>query len=421
MQEGKAIAYASRLLNKAEKNYSITEREALAALWAMERFKYYLLGRKFKLVTDHKAMERIKSKKEFGSGRIARWFERFEQFDFIVEYRKGEEMKVPDALSRIYCIKSVKEGEKINMNKQILKIHEENSHRKDLRDKLEKIGISASEHIIRKIVNSCEICMRKDSKIGKSAKHVKTERPGEIVAMDIMEIKKGVKVIMAIDYFSRKLFAKLIKSKEARKCLNFIKEVHKYLKIEKLLTDHGKEFNNNKFEQWTKSENIKHEKVTPYYHQANGRIERANRTIRTALKKENGNLKERLKRVIKVYNDIRHRGIGMPPNEAMKHENYDKGKEIREKYEREFKEKNLEKFTIGQDVLVRNEKLGNKMIDKFNEEGVVINMVRDNDYLIRMKSNGRNLRRHASQLRGFSNRGEVGTNRVIGSETVTKL
>ena len=65
---------------------------------------------------------------------------------------------------------------------------------------------------------------------------------------------------MAIDYFSRKFYAKLIKSKEAQKCLNFIKEIHKYIKIAKLLPDHERKFNNNTFERWAKSESIKHEK-----------------------------------------------------------------------------------------------------------------------------------------------------------------
>jgi spore maturation protein CgeB len=71
MKDGKdiTIAYASRTLVDAEFNYSITEKEMLGVLWSME-FRYFLLGRKFKIFSDHKALEALTKKGEIKSGRI---------------------------------------------------------------------------------------------------------------------------------------------------------------------------------------------------------------------------------------------------------------------------------------------------------------------------------------------------------------
>ncbi|KAF9756160.1 Retrovirus-related Pol polyprotein from transposon 17.6, partial [Nosema granulosis] len=68
----------------------------------VEKFEYELRGRKFELLTDHKALEDIRKKPYFNNNRVNRWIERIQDDDFSVQYIKGEFMGDADALSRQY-------------------------------------------------------------------------------------------------------------------------------------------------------------------------------------------------------------------------------------------------------------------------------------------------------------------------------
>lgn len=96
------IQWASNKLTDTEKRYKISEKEMPAIYWAVKKFVYELRGRKFKLVSDHKALQEIRNKAEFNNARINRWIDQIQEFDFEICYNKGEELAVPDALSKLY-------------------------------------------------------------------------------------------------------------------------------------------------------------------------------------------------------------------------------------------------------------------------------------------------------------------------------
>ena len=91
--------YASRSLTDREKNYSATEKEALAIVFAVEHFRVYLLGRQFTLVTDHSALQWLQSVEP--KGRIARWLMTLQEYSFTIKHRPGVSHGNADGLSRL--------------------------------------------------------------------------------------------------------------------------------------------------------------------------------------------------------------------------------------------------------------------------------------------------------------------------------
>lgn len=98
-EERRVITMASRGLNKAEQNYTVTEIELLSVVFALTKFREYVLGRKVTIVTDHKALEFLLTSK-FSSNRLMRWMLYIQEYDFEIRYRKGKDNVVADFLSR---------------------------------------------------------------------------------------------------------------------------------------------------------------------------------------------------------------------------------------------------------------------------------------------------------------------------------
>ena len=388
-QNSVAIAYISRVLKGAELNYTIMEKEFLAAIWAMKKLEYYLVGREFDLITDHKALESIKSKAACGTSRIQRWLSELERFNFNVKYKKGVNMLESDILSRI---------EDDNNEEKILKIHEEMSHRKNIRNNLKNQGINMTETGLRNILENCEKCNVVDKVYLKSSKFVVTSFPGEIISTDLMDINKEYKVMIAIDYFTRKIWGKVISNKDPNKIKQLLEEIYKEVKFKTLKSDNGREFNNKIIMNFCKENNITRKLSVPYYHQSNGRVERVIRTIRTALKKESGTLKNKVAKVIINYNETYHRAIGMTPNEAWLTENRDTVIKNSNKYSQEFISKKLSKLKLGDKVWIRNDVRKNKMEDEWSDMSEVIKIHEHDTYTVKNEKD-KTFKRHRSQLK----------------------
>jgi len=93
------VLYASRKLIPREQNYSVSEREALAIIWAINKFHRYLYGQQFVLESDHRPLQYLQSS-HHKNPRLMRWSLALQAYRYTVKYIRGSQNVVADYLSR---------------------------------------------------------------------------------------------------------------------------------------------------------------------------------------------------------------------------------------------------------------------------------------------------------------------------------
>ena len=96
----RVICYASKSFSKAQSRYSTTKRELLAIVNFTRRFKLYLLGRKFQIVTGHRVLHWLHIFKD-PDGVTARWLEKLAAFEYETVHRSEKSVRHADSMSKI--------------------------------------------------------------------------------------------------------------------------------------------------------------------------------------------------------------------------------------------------------------------------------------------------------------------------------
>ena len=105
-QNRRPVAFFSRTLTPSERNHSAVEKEAHAIIEAIRKWRHYLLGRHFKLITDQRSVAFMYSsspKSKIKNDKIQRWKIELSAFSYDVSYRPGTDNCVADTLSRNVC------------------------------------------------------------------------------------------------------------------------------------------------------------------------------------------------------------------------------------------------------------------------------------------------------------------------------
>ncbi|CAN6725983.1 unnamed protein product [Malus baccata var. baccata] len=273
------IYYASRTLNNAQLNYSTTEKELLAVVFALDKFRSYLIGTKVIVFTDHAALKYLLSKKE-AKPRLIRWILLLQEFDIEIRDKKGSENVVADHLSRMMH------------NKESLPIAETFPDEQLMSIKLLSYICNA-----RIFCLTCDKCQRtgnisaRDQMPQVSILNVETFDVWGIDFMGHFPSSHGfLYILLAVDYVSKWVEVKATRTNDSRVVADFIRTnlFARFGMPRVIINDGGSHFCNRTIVALLRKYNVNHKVSTPYHPQTNGQAEVSNREIKQILEKTIG-------------------------------------------------------------------------------------------------------------------------------------
>jgi len=337
------VYYASGRTTGAEEKYSSYELEVLAVIKALRKFRVYLIGIPFRILTDCKAFSLTMSKKDLCM-RVARWALQLEEFNYTIEHRPGKAMTHVDGLSRNPLPACMWNECEDNIVTRIRKAQREDVSLREIIELVEarktdnfvmragilykltsdeermviprpmytqviryvhdKDHISAgkTERIVAKdywipdlkarvgkVVRNCVSCILAERKYGKREGMLhpieKGEAPLDTFHLDhlgpLPSTRKQYRYILAvIDAFSKFVWLYAVKTVNAAEVLACLtRQSHVFGNPRRLISDRGSAFTSNDFQEYCKAEGIQHVLTTTGMPRANGQVERVNRTL----------------------------------------------------------------------------------------------------------------------------------------------
>lgn len=339
------VFYMSKKTSDNERKFTSFELEVLAVVEALKKFRIYVLGKEFKIVTDCDALVKTLKKKELNS-RIARWALYLQEFNYTIEHRSGTKMAHVDALSRAplcmvvqdsvhlqllkaqqtdehiktivtllqtaphddYIIKNKLLYKTINgvdlivvpdeMQANIIKTAHERGHFAVLRTQElvnKDFYIPNLRAKVERCIQNCVTCILVNRKRGKQEGMLhpidKDDTPLHTYHLDhlgpLATTSKKYKYIFAvIDAFTKFTWLYPTKSTDAAEVINRLEnQSYVFGNPVRIITDRGSAFTSTAFKDYCLKQNIVHVAITAGLPRANGQVEKQNSTIISVLSK----------------------------------------------------------------------------------------------------------------------------------------
>ncbi|GJW07487.1 reverse transcriptase domain-containing protein [Tanacetum coccineum] len=313
------IHYASKTMTEAETNYTTTEKEMLAVVYAFEKFRSYLIMNKSVVYTDHSALKYLFNKKD-AKARLLRWVLLLQEFDFKVIDTKGAENYAADHLSRlenpyenIFDPKEITETFPLE-TLSVLTSKDQNGKEAFKILKACHSGPTGGHYganfTAKKVfdagfywptiykdayefVKTCDACQRQ----GKISQ--RDEMPQNVIQVcEIFDLwgtdfmgpfpsSRGNKyILVAVDYLSKWVEAKALPTNDARVVVKFLKSLFfRFGAPRAIISDRGTHFCNDKFDRVMSKYGVTHRLSTPYHPQTSGQVEVTNRGLKRILER----------------------------------------------------------------------------------------------------------------------------------------
>nr|GEX38905.1 reverse transcriptase domain-containing protein [Tanacetum cinerariifolium] len=304
------IHHASKTMNEAESNYTTTEKEMLAVVYAFEKFRSYLIMNKSIVYTDHSALKYLFAKKD-AKARLLRWILLLQEFDFKVVDTKGAENYAADYLSRLENpYENVFDPKEINETFPLETISQEAIDILTACHSGPTRGHYGANYTAKKVfdsgfywptiykdtfelVKNCDSCQCQ----GKISQ--KDEMPQTAIQVcEIFDVwgidfmgpfpnSKGNKyILVAIDYLSKWVKAKALPTNDARVVVKFLKSLFSRFGTPKaIISDRGTHFCNDQFMKVMSKYGVTHRLSTAYHPQTSGQMEVTNQGLKRILER----------------------------------------------------------------------------------------------------------------------------------------
>lgn len=421
------VHYMSKKTTPAERKYHSYYLEVLAIVAAIKKFRVYLLGIHFKIVTDCSALTMTLQKKDLPP-RVARWALLLEEYDYKIEHRPGTRMRHADALSRYpICLmltettvrirKAQNEDDYVRLIKKILETENYQDYmiQNDILYKMKDgnklivvpkkmqyeiirknherghFGIVKTEELInreyfienltekiRKAISNCVECILISHKRGKKEGFLHPIDKGDVPLSTyhidhlgpMTSTHKNYKYILTVvDAYTKFTWIYPVKTLTTEETLDKLRlQQQTFGSPERMITDRNAAFTSNDFQEYCRSENIMLYTITTGQPRGNGQVERIHQIIIAVLSKLSADdptkWYRRVSRVQRCLNGTYQRSIKMTPFELLFGiKMRDKDDELKEIIE----EENIQNFNEKREELRKKAK---ESIQKVQEENV---------------------------------------------------
>nr|GEW27475.1 reverse transcriptase domain-containing protein [Tanacetum cinerariifolium] len=299
------IYYASKTLTDVESNYTTTEKEMLAVVYAFEKFRSYLIMNKCIVHTDHFALKYLFAKKD-AKARLLRWVLLLQEFDFDVIDTKGAENLAVDHLSRLENpYENVLDPKEINETfpletLSMVTFRVDSSapwfadfanYYAEALDILEAChnGTTGGHHGANLTAKKGKISQRDEM----PQNSIQIYEILDVWGIDFMgpfpSSREKKYILVAADYLSKWVEAKALPTNDARVVCKFLKSLFaRFGAPQAIISDRGTHFCNDQFAKVMRKYGVTHRFSTAYHPQTSGQVEVSNRGLKIILERTIG-------------------------------------------------------------------------------------------------------------------------------------